>query len=257
MTLTPLATQLPSARPGDHQPVAPRERTPADYIANLPAWDGTRRLSTWLPHVLDASPQTDGMFRTEYLARVGCYWLLGMVRRAIQPGCNFDFCPVLEGEGGTGKSVLLQILAGRDCFCDKPLSNKDWCLTMPEVLQNFWLYEISDLAALRKAEKEALKFFICTTHDEYRPPYHAQYKISPRQFVVVGTTNSDSWRRNIGLRRFWPVPVPHAINLQWVRTYRDQLFAEANARVHELDAMQDLSGHPGNPGAPRRGGVAA
>lgn len=48
--------------------------------------------------------------------------------------------------------------------------------------------------------------------------------------MLVGTTNEDTYLRDrTGNRRFWPVPVRHTINTEWVAKMRGQLFAEAFA----------------------------
>ena len=46
-----------------------------------------------------------------YVREVSRCWLLGAVARAYRPGCKFDFCLVMEGEQGIGKSKALEILS--------------------------------------------------------------------------------------------------------------------------------------------------
>jgi len=41
--------------------------------------------------------------KTHYTELVGKFFMRGMVRRVMSPGCKFDYCLVLEGEKGLGK----------------------------------------------------------------------------------------------------------------------------------------------------------
>jgi hypothetical protein len=73
------------------------------YLEAL-TWDGTERLDAWLGDYFGAT-------QSQYTALVGRFWLLGMVRRVFEPGCKFDYMPILEGPQGRGKSTALEILA--------------------------------------------------------------------------------------------------------------------------------------------------
>lgn len=230
-------------------------KTPKVYVEGLPAWDGVPRLDTWLPHALEVSPESSGMHRIQYLSLVGHYWLQGMVRRALQPGCKFDYCPVLEGQGGTRKSTLLEVLAGKEFFSDS-MDDLSYLQPQPTALQSTWIHEVAELSAFNKADMAYLKQFITASEDSHRAPYSTEVRRTPRQFVVVGTTNDDNWRSQQMDRRFWPVPVLRPINIAWVSEIRDQLFAEAKARMGESAEVVDLHGHPGMPWVTRRWGSA-
>lgn len=221
-------------------------KTPIEYINSLPEWDGVARLNTWLPQALDRTVEYAGEQHMAYLGLVGHYWLQGMVRRALEGGCKFEHCIVLEGRGGTGKSVLLKILAGEGLHSDCAF-DVSWGRAAKEQLQGAWLYEIAELAAFTKADMDAVKAFILAHSDAYRPAYARTMEYFPRQFVLAATTADPSWRTTGISRHFWPVPVPHPVNIEWVRSHRDQLFAEAKARMQEAGAIPDLHAHPGAP----------
>lgn len=197
-----------------------------EYLAGL-RWDETARIDRWLIHAIGETPQSLAPSVAEYLALVGRFWLLGMVHRVMEPGCKFDYCPVLEGPGGLGKSTLVEALAGTAWFSDTHFDvarGKEG----QEQIQGLWLYEIAELANFGKAEISLIKAFITAKVDRYRAAYARVVEAYPRQAVLVGTTNESTYLRDrTGNRRFWPVPVRQQIRIEWVRRVRDQLFAEA------------------------------
>lgn len=243
---------LTAAQPSAH---VCTPKTPKEYLDSLPAWDGVKRLDTWLPHVMDETPATAGMHRMEYLALVGRYWVLGMVNRATNPGCKFDYCPVLEGGQGFGKSTLIQALTGPNFFSDAGL-DMSWGDVPKDYFEKVWTYEIPELSAYARIDLDHIKAFITAQSDYVRPPYSLEARHIPRQFLLVGTTNEDDYRRRLVDRRWLPLPVRHRLNVQWVKDHRDQLFAEARLRLHIADFTPDLSAHPGKPRFGRRGGAA-
>jgi predicted P-loop ATPase len=199
-----------------------------DWLLDL-EWDGKPRLSKWLVHVLGESPETLDADKLEYFSLVGRYWIQGMVWRVMEPGCKFDYCPVLEGKGGLRKSTLVEVLATSAFYCDTKFDVSRGKEAQEQV-QGAWLYEIAELAGFSKADVNDIKGFISSKVDKYRPAYGSTVETYPRQCVMAGTTNDDAYLRDkTGNRRFWPVPVRHQINTEWVEKWRPQLFAEAFA----------------------------
>ena len=197
-----------------------------NYLHGL-AWDKRERINKWLVYVLGETPESLPPAVYEYLCLVGRYWLLGMVNRVMLPGCKFDYCPVLEGTGGLGKSTLVELVGGSDYYSDTHLDLQRGNDAQAQV-QGIWLYELAELSAFGKADIEMIKAFISAKVDRYRPSYGRVVESYPRQCVLVGTTNLNTYLKDrTGNRRFWPIPVRHAIKLEWFRRMRDQLFAEA------------------------------
>lgn len=193
-------------------------------------WDGVPRLESWVSDYLDVP-------RTEYTTLVGKWFLLGMVARVMRPGAKFDYCLVLEGTQGKGKSTLLSILGGV-WYSDQELDlrNKDAMASLPGV----WLQEFSELGALTRQESHQQKSFLSRTDDRFRPTYARHVQTVPRQTVFSGSTNDWEWNKDpTGGRRFWPVEVGSAIDHANLILNREQLFAEA---VHLYDAGERF--HP-------------
>lgn len=197
-----------------------------EYLDGL-QWDGKSRIDKWLIHALGESPDTLSAPMREYLQIVGRCWLLGMVNRVMNPGCKFDYCPVLEGAGGLRKSTLVEALAGTQYFSDTPFEvgrGKE----AQEQVQGLWLYEIAELTHFNKSEVGAIKAFITSKVDRYRVAYGSTVGSFARQCVLVGTTNENTYLRDrTGNRRFWPIPVKNVIDTDWIIKRRDQLLAEA------------------------------
>jgi putative DNA primase/helicase len=200
--------------------------------------DGKSRIDKWLVHALGETPESlkdqSGLF--EYLSLVGRYWLLGMVNRVMVPGCKFDYCPVLEGPGGLGKSTIVEVLASSAYFSDT-IFDVQRGKEGQEQVQGLWMYEIAEMGNFNKSEVGLIKAFITAKVDRYRPSYGRTVESYPRQCVLVATTNERSYLRDrTGNRRFWPIPVRNRINNPWVQAMREQLFAEAYAMFLQGEA---------------------
>lgn len=180
-------------------------------------WDGKQRLA-WLMHM------GFGAEASTYHHMVGQCWLIGMVARALRPGCKVDSMPILEGGQGIGKSTALRVLGGPwFTECHESITSKDFY----GVLKGAWLVEVSEMHSFNKSEVERIKGIISCQVDRYRAPYGRNAEDHPRRSVFAGTTNRTDWNRDeTGARRFWGVACG-AVDLEWLRANRDQLFAEA------------------------------
>ena len=81
-----------------------------------------------------------------------------------------------------------------------------------------------------------MKAIITRTHDKYRAPYARNDEEHPRRCVFCMTTNDDTYLKDdTGNRRWWPVKIPKGkqADIEWLKSNRDQLFAEAMSRIDE------------------------
>lgn len=203
-----------------------------NYLQGL-KWDGVSRIDKWLLWTLGETPDSLTPEMVEYFGLVGRYWLLGMINRVMEPGCKYDYCPVLEGPGGLGKSTMVEVLASTAWYSDTTFEigkGKE----SSEQVGGVWVIELPELSAMGKSEVTAVKAFITSKVDRYRPAYARTIEEFPRQCVLVGTTNENTYLRDrTGNRRFWPIPVKQPIKTGWLARWRDQLFAEAFALYQE------------------------
>jgi len=183
------------------------------------AWDKIDRADNWLSDFFGAPDNP-------YTRLVGRFWLIGLARRVFEPGCKFDYMPILEGPQGKGKSTALEILAGKEHFgnTDFVMGDKD----SMAVMQGKLIYEIAELDSFNKADTTRVKSFVTRQVDEFRPAYGRRIVRMPRRVVLVGTTNQfEYFKDSTGNRRFWPIKCVEMINLDGLRAIRDQLLAEA------------------------------
>mgnify|MGYP001604123668 FL=1 len=202
-----------------------------DWLKSL-KWDGIKRLDGWLCDLA-------GVKENCYIRDVSRKILCGAVKRIFEPGCKFDYMPILEGEQGTGKSTLLSILGGK-WYLDTHLSTSENKKEIVDAMRTAWIVEISDLAGFRKHDIEYLKSFLSDESDRVRLPYARRAEDYPRQCVFIGTHNpsgdNEYLRDDTGNRRFWPVECSQ-INLQHAKECRDQLFAEAVIKYKEGETL--------------------
>lgn len=168
-----------------------------EYLESY-TWDRSERVATFFIDFLGADD-------TEFVRVVTRKWLVAAVARIYEPGCKFDYMPVLVGPQGAGKSSIIAALA-KDWFSDslKNFDNKE----AGEHLQSSWVFEFGELAAMKKGEVEEIKAFISKQVDSYRVAYDRIVSEFPRKCVFIGTTNArDFLRDQTGNRRFWPITI--------------------------------------------------
>lgn len=184
-------------------------------------WDGTERLASFLI-------EHYGVEETAYVRAVTQKWFIAAVARVMKPGCQVDNLLVLVGDQGLRKSRGFDALS-YGYFSDRlsNFGNKD----SAQELQGIWLFEISEVAQIKKSESEDTKAFLSRRVDKFRPPYGRIVEEFPRQCVFFGTTNNDEFLKDTtGNRRFWPVKVTKRAKTEAIEEVRDQLWAEAVAR---------------------------
>lgn len=194
-----------------------------EFLSSLPEWDELPRVDTLLVDFL-------GAVDNDYVRAVTRKTLVAAIARVMNPGCKFDTMLVLSGPQGKGKSTLIAKLCG-EWFNDSLLLSDTKDKTAAEKLQGYWILEIGELAGLKKTDIETLRGFLSRQNDIYRAAFGRRATPHPRQCVFIGTTNADTYLRDItGNRRFWPVKVPGSdTRHSWELTREEveQIWAEA------------------------------
>lgn len=198
---------------------------PVREYLNANRWDGTPRLDRWLSTY-------GGAGSSPYVDAVGALVLIAAVRRVRQPGVKFDELLVLESPQGMQKSTALRVL----CPCDDWFSDDlPLGVDSKHVIERTcgkWIIEASEMHGHRGRETEQLKAFLSRQTDgPVRLAYGRESTTVPRQFVLVGTTNTrvGYLKDATGSRRIWPVRVTK-FDIGALKRDRDQLWAEAASR---------------------------
>lgn len=162
-------------------------------------WDGQKHIENLLPDYL-------GVDRCRYTTEVLKLFMLGAITRAYQPGCKFDYVPIIYGTQGCGKSTFCRALAVDDAWYDDNFNTIEGDKAS-EKLRGLWMAELAELLATKKAkELESIKSFLTSRADNYRPPYNRRTESRKRVCVFIGTTNSDHFLTDrTGNRRFLPL----------------------------------------------------
>lgn len=183
-------------------------------------WDGVPRVDTLLIDYLGAED-------TPLIREITRKWMAGAVGRAIDAdpddgeGIKFDYCLVLYGEQGTGKSTFAETLANR---WRGSISFADAKKEQYETLQRSWIVEIPEFKGMKTADTDAVKDLISSRSDNFRAAYARQWNKNPRHSILIGSTNNEHFLKDAsGNRRFWIVKVTGGAG---VRQWRDKLKAE-------------------------------
>jgi len=188
-------------------------------------WDGKPRVEHFLHDVMKAED-------SEYIRECSRLIFAGGIHRAYEPGCKFDDMIVLIGGQSAGKSTIVRWLNMEDTFFReiKTIAGKDGI----EAIRGVWIGEVAELMAMtRVKEAEAVKAYITSQEDAYRPPYGKHVITVPRRCMFVGTTNNPQFLTDkTGNRRFYPVKCQSFAyklydNEKIVKEYIRQAWAEA------------------------------
>lgn len=211
-----------------------------EYLRSL-LWDGKARVDSWLKDYCYALPDPERHFGSivnaeAYMAKVGRYFLVQAVARAMEPGCMAKGVMILEGDQGIKKSTALRALMPDGDWLFEghiDLTNKESFMA----LRGRWLIEFAEFYAVSRTDEKRVKHFISMRVDQYVDKYESRSGNTARGYVLSGTINPSEeagyLRDTTGNERFWPVSCnPRAfgkyeIDVAGITEDRDQLWAEA------------------------------
>ena len=199
-----------------------------DYLEGL-EWDGTKRLEDFLLKVFDVADPSHIPLAKWALKSI----LLGVVTRTFKPGAKHDEFIVFQGKQGIGKSLFLYHLFKDKSLFSSSLNFNEKTQKIVEGTLGKSLIEVAELTGVSKTALERLKNLITTQNDTVRLSYRKHARDYRRQFIFVGTTNSDKPLPDdlTGLRRFILVSLKGKLSdtaiEKLIKENRDQLWAEA------------------------------
>ncbi len=203
-----------------------------DQLKSL-VWDGKPRVEQFLIDVMKAKD-------TEYNRECSRLIFAGGIHRAFDPGCKFDDMIVLVGSQAAGKSTIVRWLNLDERYF-REIKTIDGQKGI-EAIRGVWVGEVGELMAMtRVKEAEAVKAYITSQEDSYRPPWGRHVQTIPRRCIFVGTTNNPQFLSDkTGNRRFYPVMVNSKASDLYdhedeIREYIRQAWAEAVQRYRDGD----------------------
>lgn len=205
-------------------------------VLNKLEWDGKPRIEHFLHDVMKAED-------SDYIRECSRLIFAGGIHRAYEPGCKFDDMIVLIGGQSAGKSTIVRWLNMDDQFFReiKTINGKEGI----EAIRGVWIGEVAELMAMtRVKEAEAVKAYITSQEDSYRPPYGKHVQTIPRRCMFIGTTNNPQFLTDkTGNRRFYPVKCQSSAyrlydNEDAVKEYIRQAWAEAVYLYKKGDLQQ-------------------
>ena len=198
-------------------------------------WDGKPRLKRLF---LDYAQSEGGDI---YLENVGLFFLRSLCYRILNPGVKCDTILILKSDEGFMKSTFCEDMGQgyyyscgqRDAFDDKD------CLIQ---MQRSAVTELPELIPFAHVPDETVKDYLSKRADAVRMPYDRLAYDHPRSFIMIGTTNHDTFlNRGMGRRRFLPVAI-HSIKRDKLRDDIPQFMAEAKEHYYSGEQLHTIFG---------------
>lgn len=201
-----------------------------DYFKDL-VWDGKDRLSTVLIDWFQADD-------TPLIREFGRLWFIGAVKRALQPGCKFDYLLMLVGAQGIGKTTFCERLAMNLGYVDGvPVDQPKEYIPL---LNSNWIINMDERGSLSKKDQNLIKNFLTKTEDSIRLSYRRDPETFKRHCVFIGSTNDERFLNDYSCseeRRYWVVKCNSTsgdnIFKNFTQEVVDQLWAEAYRKYCE------------------------
>lgn len=209
---------------------------PAMYMESL-HYNGQEYISKLLPKYLGAEDTKLNSWIMQHI-------LVGMVKRAFNPGCKFDELMVLTGSQGVGKTSFIEKLAlFPEWYCSlNNIKGKDAISNLVGKV----VVELEEFVALRNAKSaDEAKLFISARTSTVRLPYERFSTDVKRTCILIATTNDATFLGDFsGERRYLPVKV-NAENIQIPLMYDPEKYPVLETitrKEHEEIIKQDFEG---------------
>lgn len=200
------------------------QRSPHNNWLRGLKWDKKERLERWLIDYVGAED-------TPLVREASVKFLVGAVKRRLEPGCKMDWMLITHGAQGIGKSSLPAILFGPDDVV--PMMHTDDGKDFKALFHRGWCVNFEELEVMGKRDIEGLKAIISSPVDVFRPPYGRSERSMKRRCVLYGSTNSPHFlpADPSGYRRYVVVEMRQCL-FKKLEADREQLWAEAMHRYN-------------------------
>lgn len=210
-----------------HSDIVPPYDPIADYLYNLPEWDGKDRVGNFVHRIPSDCPDLEVYLHT---------WLLSMVAHWLGKDSLHGnaLVPVFIGGQGCGKTSFCSIILPpelREYYNDKVEFKNETSLVLG--LSSFALINIDEFDALKKSQQPTLKYLLSKSDVKLRMPYGKSFEQRRRYASFVATTNNlHPLVDRTGSRRFLCIKVADGqrIDFQTPIEY-EQLYAQLRTEV--------------------------
>ena len=153
----------------------------------------------------------------------------GQVVRALHPGAEFQYMPVLKSKQGTGKGQSLKILAIHRHVEGLDLGGFDSQKKIQERTRGASIVEVAEFSSLRHTELDKLKAATSDTESTNREAFGRIAVTRKYTHIMVATTNKDQMFTDEEHRRNPVIEIPDGreINLAYLQQHKDLLLGEA------------------------------
>ncbi len=214
-------------------------------------WDGVKRVERLFIDYLGAEDDEAG-----YARAAARHFCMGIAGRVMKPGMKFDEAFVLQGVQGCGKDTFLENLVGfaNTSYLQNHVTDLFDATKYVPLVEGRAIVHFNEMHAMSRKAVEQLRAFITNTADSYIPKYRTQSRDVKRTFVIVATTNDQTFLPDdaAGNRRYLPIicgdpkPVEDAkgrtaftgyakSGLRDLPREREQIWAEAREMVLDLE----------------------
>ena len=201
-----------------------------EFFANLPKWDGVPRAERIFIDFLNADD-------TSYTREVTFKSLLASVARVYNPGCEWQYMPILRGLQGIGKSYVLKKLGG-DWYTEIFDSVSDSHAL--DAIEGSLIVEFPELDAFQGVRSNTLKAFISRSDDKRRKAYAIAKSSNKRTCVFFGTSNNSQLLTDLTGNRRFPIIQCHSeynqVKYGLSNEYILQLWSELHLKYQKMKA---------------------
>lgn len=169
-------------------------------MQDMNAWDGIDRIQQIYDIFKIAENDISRMLIRKWLMQC-----IAGLHNTLEESFSLDIVLVFQGRQGLGKTRFFERLArlGKDNFfregaCIDP-RNKDSIMQVTTA----WICELGEIGSTMRKDTDAVKAFLTSANDTYRPPYGKTHETYPRLTSFVGTVNDEQFLVDrTGNRRF-------------------------------------------------------
>ena len=156
----------------------------ADWLLDLPEWDGVERIRQFLSDHFGAQDTEINQWASTAL-------FVQLIKRTLEVPCRWRGIPILVGPQFGGKSALMQYLLPEYLrrYIVLELNLAAQSKSMVEQFMGCALVELSEMAGINRAGLEKYKSFVTLPYDRQRLPYRSDAETIDRRCAFVGTMN--------------------------------------------------------------------